>query len=193
MSDDNLLRIAREAADGMVEVVESAIGYRIIYVGPSVCTVPFANVDAAEARAERCRKHLCERVLAACEQALRQTPLPTPLTDERLRTIASLRVGAGQWTKQQTDSCVDDLLGEVTLLQRLLGDADVPAAIVRQAYGSGREKGFGEGALAQKREDAQTAFGEARGFANYGDSRAVAKAIENAQLVTRQTKEGGEK
>lgn len=185
-------QIAKEAAEKLVEVAESAVGWRIIYVGPSVHTAPFRDVDAAEARAARCVEHLAKGVLAAVERSLRQPLTPGGLSEGRLAEIQHLRGQTGLWTDDVADPIIDDLLAELHLLRRILSD-DVPAAAVREAYEAGRLAGFREGAEAQKAADAE-AVRDLRdrllGTIGYGIASGVLSGVMGAKPVEPPAKEG---
>lgn len=159
--------IARDAAEKAVTLQSGGgiVGVRVC-VGQWVACVHHvaskARDDAACAAAL-----LAPLFLAAVEEYARQGPVPSDLSDERLKEIEGWQkeiretTPNNQWAPSWL--AVRDLLAEVLFLRRLLAD-EAGAASVREAYARGERAGFARGALAQFEKDREEQAGRGHVF-----------------------------
>lgn len=130
-------QISREAAEAAVRVSAPAA----VSVGDWMAHSFDNNVARAEADAEEARRCLAPLFLAAVERALREVPVPTPLSAERLAEIAENDKEPYPATHSaQTAHDRRALLADNAHLRRALYDCgqDGTAAVWASGYEAGK-------------------------------------------------------
>lgn len=139
-TEERLDAIASEAAESLVEIEVSAMGWHVIHVGPSIWVDALRSREAAETRVARCVEHLAEGIRDALDRGFRLVPCATPLSEERLAEIVrshkTLCIQRGKRPDElgfvERDRA--DLLDQVHFLTALVRDlaADGALAIYEQ-------------------------------------------------------------